>query len=280
MKQVFLQDACHVGSRVRLDEAQAHHLFDVLRTRQKETVRVICQGEVFLAHPDGKPFLNIFEQEVIQPRQVDITLCAALIKADKFEWMLQKAAELGVSRIVPFTCRNSVISIDPRKEQKKLDRWSAILQAACAQSNRADQVCIEPISRLKDLPAYRSECNFCAYEKENEERYIASVLSSSPTTVTAVIGPEGGFDPEEALWLEQHGFALCSLGSQILRAETAACYILSAIDYQSHLNTGWYESSDTAVQEDSIVVESEDNQPEPSENADTAVLSDYEGAAD
>lgn len=235
MKQVYASEGCTIGSRIALDDKQAHHLFDVLRTRDKETVRVICDEEVFLAHPDGKPYLYLFGREEVQPRLVEVTLCAALIKSERFEWMLQKAAELGVSRIVPFRSRNSVIAIDPRKEPKKMERWNAILQAACAQSNRHDPVLLEPISTLDDLAEYKSECNFCAYEKESGSHHLAGVLKDSPVTVTAVIGPEGGFDEEEARWLEEHGFELCSLGSQILRAETAACYILSAIDYQSHI---------------------------------------------
>lgn len=234
MKQVFCSGTCQVGEKISLDESQAHHLFDVLRTRPKETVRVICDGSVFLAHPEDKPYLHIFGQEEVESRTVDITLCAALIKADKFEWMLQKAAELGVTRIVPFTCRNSIISIDPRKAGKKMDRWNAILQAACSQSNRTDQVTLEPVSTLQDLPAYRSECNVLAYEKEAKSRHLACVLPETFSSVSAVIGPEGGFEKDEAEWLEASGFEPCSLGSQILRAETAACYVLSAIDYQSH----------------------------------------------
>ena len=140
MKQVFVQEPLSLNTTVLLDEKQAHHLFDVLRTTSRETVRVVSQGEVFLAHPEQKPQLYIFGREEVRPRMVDVTLCAALIKADKWEWMLQKAAELGVSRIVPFVSRNTVVSIDQKKMDKKMARWQAILEAAAKQCNRADQV--------------------------------------------------------------------------------------------------------------------------------------------
>lgn len=234
MKQVFVNSAPALNSTICLDETQAHHLFDVLRTSPKETIRVVADGSVFLAHTAGKPNLFIFSQESVEPRLVDITLCAALIKQDKFEWMLQKAAELGVTRIVPFTSRNTIVAIDPRKQQRKLERWQAILEAACAQSNRHDAVMLEPVSRLQDLTEYKSRCNVCAYEKE-DSRHLCALLQDNPSSITAVIGPEGGFDAAEAKWLEDNGFALCTLGSQILRAETAACYILSAIEYQQQL---------------------------------------------
>lgn len=236
MKQVFTEQNCSIDSLVLLDDAQAHHLFDVLRTRPKEVVRVVTpQQEVFLAHPDQKPFLRIFEKEEVEPRLVDVTVCAALIKQDKFEWMLQKAAELGVSRIVPFVSKNSIINLEPKKIVKKMERWNSILKAACAQSNRADMVELMPLSSLDNLSEYKSRCNLVAYEKENEpSRHLANYLKNNPSSVTVVIGPEGGFDKKEIDKLCAEGFALCSLGSQILRAETAVCYVLSCIEYQTH----------------------------------------------
>ncbi len=104
MKQVFTDLKCELDQTIPLDEKQAHHLFDVLRTKENETIRLISNGEVYLAKPQKKPFVFVFEREQIEPRLVDVTLCTALIKSDKFEWMLQKAASLGsflLSRGIP-----------------------------------------------------------------------------------------------------------------------------------------------------------------------------------
>ncbi|MCF0260811.1 MAG: 16S rRNA (uracil(1498)-N(3))-methyltransferase, partial [Erysipelotrichaceae bacterium] len=235
MKQVFVQEPLSLNTSVLLDEKQAHHLFDVLRTTSRETVRVVSQGEVFLAHPEQKPQLYIFGREEVRPRMVDVTLCAALIKADKWEWMLQKAAELGVSRIVPFTCRNTVVAIDQKKMEKKMARWQAILEAAAKQCNRADQVLLEPVQIISSLKEFKSKCNLVCYSKEDASRHIANYLQLMPDSVTIAIGPEGGFTEAEVEELEEEGFFACSLGDLILRAETAACYALSVIEYQSHL---------------------------------------------
>ena len=235
MKQVFVQEPLQLNTTVFLDDKQAHHLFDVLRTSSKETVRVVSQGEVFLARCEQKPELYIFGREEVRPRMVDVTLCAALIKADKWEWMLQKAAELGVSRIVPFTCRNTVVSIEEKKMEKKIQRWQAILEAAAKQCNRVDPVLLEPVQTIPSLKEFKSKCNLVCYSKEDGSNHIANYLQMMPDSVTIAIGPEGGFTLQEVEALESEGFFPCSLGDLILRAETAACYALSVVEYQSHL---------------------------------------------
>lgn len=114
MKQIFWPKMIALNDVIALDEKTAHHIFDVLRTSPKETLRIIDKSQkVFLGHVTNKPYVEIVEiSESQSTPQLEITLCAALIKADKFEWMLQKAAELGASRIVPFVSANGVIQID------------------------------------------------------------------------------------------------------------------------------------------------------------------------
>ena len=91
---------------------------------------------------------------------------------------------------------------------------------------------MQTISSLKE---FKSKCNLVCYSKEDVSRHIASYLQLMPDSVTIAIGPEGGFTPAEVEELEEEGFFPCSLGDLILRAETAACYTLSVIEYQSHL---------------------------------------------
>lgn len=236
MKQVYIDQKCSLEQTFPLDEQQAHHIFDVLRSKENETIRIVSPEEVYLAHPLKKPYLYIFGKEEIEERLVDVTLCTALIKSDKFEWMLQKACELGVSRIVPFVSKYSIIQLDSKKALKKMERWNAILMAACKQCNRNDKVELMPITDLDALGQYKSACNLVAYEKENEpSSHLANYLCTNPSSVTCCIGPEGGFDEQEIEKLKENGFHTCSLGNQILRAETAALYVLSCIEYQTHL---------------------------------------------
>ena len=174
--------------------------------------------------------MDVFEENQ------SITLCCALIKQDKFEWMLQKACELGVHKIVPFVSKNTVVKLDEKKAEKKLIRWNEILLAATKQCNRNTLVELEPVIALKELSNYKSECNLVAYEKENDpSKHMAHYLKDNPQSITVCIGPEGGFEESEIQVLNEFGFDNCSLGKNILRAETAACYVLTAIEYQNHV---------------------------------------------
>ncbi len=237
MKQVFIDQECSIHQQVVLNEKEAHHLFDVLRIKEKEVVRVVSStSQVYLAYPQKKPFLYVFNEIETEQERQDITLCFALIKQDKFEWMLQKACELGVTRIVPFTSRNTIIKLDAQKEKKKLERWSQILLSACKQCNRNDLVELTPIQTIDTLSNFQSELNLVAYEKENNpSHHLAHFLSENPETVTICIGPEGGFETYEVEKLQQQHFHTCSLGNRILRAETAACYVLSCMEYQNYV---------------------------------------------
>lgn len=237
MKQVYLDQIIDVNDTLALDSKQAHHIFDVLRTSSKEKIRIVTKSSgVFYGHVLDKPKLHIDEKLDVLKEHQSITLCCALIKQDKFEWMLQKACELGVSKIVPFVSKNTVVKLDEKKVEKKLVRWNEILLAATKQCNRNTLVELESVVSLKDLVNYKSECNVVAYEKESDpSKHMAHYLQSNPYSITVCIGPEGGFEESEIKVLNDFGFENCSLGKNILRAETAACYVLSAIEYQNHV---------------------------------------------
>lgn len=235
MKQVFVNQKCEVDQTIPLTEEQAHHLFDVLRIQKKEVVKVVSEDAVFLAYPEKRPYLHLFNELTIEQNMLHVTLCAALIKQDRFEWMLQKACELGATRIVPFISRNTIIHLDELKEKKKLQRWSKIIMSACQQCNRNDLVELTPIQNVNTLHLFQAQCNLVAYEDEKDpSKHIASYLKENPTSITVCIGPEGGFEEFEIDALKRNHFHTCSLGPNILRAETAACYVLSAIEYARH----------------------------------------------
>ncbi|MDO4467288.1 MAG: RsmE family RNA methyltransferase [Bacillota bacterium] len=234
MIQVFSNQSCIVGEEISLEEKEAHHVFDVLRVKENETIRVISGGKAYFAQAIRKPLVKIVEEILSNSSSKEITLCASLIKQDKFEWMIQKCVELGVTRIVPFESKYSVVHIDSKKEAKKLERWNAIALAACKQSNRTSLVEITPVQTLSSLKNYCSEINVVAYEKENT-KHLAHALNQPFNSITVCIGCEGGLDIKEVNQLEEMGFVSCSLGNNILRAETAACYLLSCIEYQAHV---------------------------------------------
>jgi len=223
MQQYFVDETIKTGDILTLDKEILYHLIKVLRKDNTYIFR-ICdkQKQIFHAHLINPTQCQILEQlDENNELDTEITCILSLIKSDPFELCIQKLTELGVSRIVPYNARRSVMKI---KEAKKLLRYEKIAREAAEQShrNRIPEI-TAPIS-IEDLHRYLSERNYICYESEMNNSQIESSGS-----ITYMIGPEGGFDKEEYEKICSLGFESVSLGKRILRAETAAIYMTSII---------------------------------------------------
>ncbi len=163
-----------------------------------------------------------------------ITICQALPKGDKIDLILQKGTELGAHDFWLFGGRRSVAKIRDDQQNNKLERWNRITAEAARQCGRSD---IPAVSwRQGAVEAAHDagqELRLILWEGEREHT-LKDVLSSGrmlPSSVIVAIGPEGGFDPLEVRNFRQHGFQPVSLGSRILRTETASIAILAIIQY-------------------------------------------------
>lgn len=163
-----------------------------------------------------------------------LTLYQGTIKGQKFEWVLQKGTELGVSRFVPTICRRSVVN-DAEALAKKHDRWQRIIQEAAEQSGRGRLPHLEPAMPLAGaLPqAASSALPILLWEEEHHLTLKEVLLESEPDTVALFIGPEGGFTSDEAALARRAGCHIVTLGPRILRAETAGLAACSAIFFQT-----------------------------------------------
>ena len=231
MQEYFIEHPVAVGDIIELPEDKAHHAFNVLRLHH-ETVRLVYDGTAYFAevYREGKHGLAkiLSEDPNINELPADITLCMALIRREKFELVLQKATELGVSRIVPYVSSRCVAKDRQERAEKVMARRKAIVVEAAEQCkrNRIPEL-VEPV-KLSELSRFRSDVNLAAYEKAGASALrLKDVLPAS--SVTAVIGPEGGFSEAEIEELSQNGFQPVTLGNRILRAETAAYYLCSVI---------------------------------------------------
>lgn len=223
MQQYFVSETLSTGDEISLDKDILYHLVKVLRKDSSYTFRLVDQnGSIFHASLSGKDTCLIKEKlDEDNELSCDITCILSLIKSDKLELCIQKLVELGVKRIVLYDARRSVMKI---KDEKKLQRLSKIALEAAEQSHRniVPQV-LMPIG-IKQMKDYMSEKNYICYESE---RNIADIPSSS--SITYIIGPEGGFEDKEYEQICALGFESISLGKRILRAETAALYMTSVI---------------------------------------------------
>ena len=197
----------------------AHHAGRVLRLRVGEGV-TLCDGA-------GMDFDCTADTE---PKQ-SITLFMALPKGDKMEFIVQKAVELGVSRIVPYLSKNCVSR--PDKTEKKVERWRKIAAEAAKQCGRGrlpEVAAVVPVAQAI-VQAAQSETALFFYENEKRTGLHDALAGGVKDTVSLMVGPEGGFDPAEAKAAVDAGLQSVSLGTRILRCETAPIAALAAVLY-------------------------------------------------
>ena len=179
---------------------------------------------------------NINQNTQSEPHYA-ITLGQGLAGGDKMDWVIEKAVETGASRIVPLQCERSVIKLtrnsDGDRAQKRLIHWRAITQAACEQCERTVLPLVEPVHNITDyLAKADAELNdalrliFCTGDHPS----LAKTITPLPAQhLILLIGPEGGFTPEEIELAMKAGFQTVSLGKRILRTETAGIAAISTI---------------------------------------------------
>lgn len=173
-----------------------------------------------------------------EPR-AQIVLYQSLLKADKFAWALQKGTEVGIARFVPIISARCIVD---RASKHKLARWEEIIQEAAEQSRRGRLPSLGPVALFSDAlqsaatgARARGTVAWIAYESERAVDLRAALeanpdlLTNSAPTIHLLIGPEGGFSPEEVEQAQSLQISSITLGPRILRAETAALVAASAL---------------------------------------------------
>ena len=164
-----------------------------------------------------------------------IYLFQGLPKNDKMEWIIQKTVELGVYEVIPVAMKNCVVKLDEKKAQSKCKRWQAIAESAAKQSKRTVIPQIQmPLSWKQALEeAKELDVVLVPYENERGMEATREIFRSIPegASIGVMIGPEGGFSPEEIAQLDKDMHRI-SLGRRILRTETAGMATLSMLIYE------------------------------------------------
>ena len=210
------------GAMVTLPPPQSHYLGSVMRRQPGDNVRLFngSAGE-WAARVDsvGKKIVTLVVVEQSCPQEVmsDLWLCAAPLKRGRIDWVAEKACELGVSRLVPVVTRRTIV------DKLNLDRVRAHMVEAAEQCGRtAIPAVSEPIglaALLRDWPMERA----LIFADEAGGEPLATLCARMPAPVAILIGPEGGFTPEERAAIRAvPGAVAASLGPRILRADTAA----------------------------------------------------------
>ena len=243
MVQIFCDPSLkNAEGTLLLEKEQFHHIVQVLRLREGECFGVTYRGEtaqyrytIEKIGADGAlcRLLDVKETDVELPCR--ITVLQGLPKADKMETVITKSVELGADRIVPVVCKRSVLKLEGKKADSRLQRWMKISESAAEQSHRAYVPEVSGLCGFKEAiqTAGSEAVRLIAYELAEEQgvtmedtrRLIHGIRPGD--RVEILIGPEGGFTEEEVRQAAEAGFAPITLGRRILRTETAAMTILS-----------------------------------------------------
>ncbi len=213
---------------------EAKHIF-VLRHNVGELIQVndkIC--EIVSMSKTNIICKVIKEAEVRGIPKLKITLYQAMLKADKMEYVIQKAVELGVTKVVPFISKNVVVKLDDKDKIKKIERFNKISQEASKQCGRSDVVQVDNVYSFSDVVKSVSEHEKCIVAYENETIGLKSFLKENNELkeIAIIIGAEGGFNESEIQELMNAGCYSISLGDRILRAETASLNLISILMYE------------------------------------------------
>lgn len=230
---------------IRLTAEESHHLARVLRLREGERVSAFdglgneWECEIAAIHKSECRLSILNELETVVESPLRLTLAQALVKGEKFDLVVQKATELGVSRILPVITEHCEIRISEERSEQRLQRWQRISLGAIKQSGRRRLVEIDqPVRFQQFCRGLQGEPALIFSEKAGPEKSGSEKegrglppLAVQDSGLTVVIGPEGGWSDDEIELATSSGLIPVHLGPRILRTETAAITAVTLAQY-------------------------------------------------
>lgn len=238
MTRLLVKASLLNNSKIELDGEFHHKLSKVLGLRKGEKVELIDgKGSVYETVIEEisktKTSLKALNKKYIEKRGTEIILVQAIAKGERFDLIIQKATELGVSKIIPVITSRTIVKIPKEKVDSKVERWREIARHAIEQSGQAWLPEIDAPQTLESFLSSppKSDLKILFFEAEKEKKLREIWPSKPPSSVITLIGPEGGFDAQEVMQAEGAGFISVSLGQNILRTDTVPMVVLSLIQF-------------------------------------------------
>ncbi|MEG6520769.1 16S rRNA (uracil(1498)-N(3))-methyltransferase [Desulfotomaculum sp. 1211_IL3151] len=242
MPRFFVQPEQINSDTALIKGPDVKHISRVLRMAVGDSLTLLDgRGNVYLAEiveiNKEEVQCKILEQQTANSEpKIQVTLVQGLPKGDKMETIIQKCTELGVSRVIPLAAARSVVKLDANKAADRQQRWQRVAMEAAKQCRRAG---IPEVHRVSDwdtilakLPPDALVLMPWEAEKSQSLGEILRQKTVAPPEVYIFIGPEGGFEDDEAQRLKDKGYHLVTLGNRILRTETAGPAALTMVLYQ------------------------------------------------
>jgi len=243
----FIHAAQVEGKTIRINGPLAYHLRDVLRCRIGETlVFVDEQPKRYTATVTERMTSGltcVIQKEETQPPEMvrHLHLGMAILKGERMDWAIQKATELGASRITPLVTTRTVVRPIPSRMPHQQQRWTKIAEEAASQVGRWEVPVVDPPQGFPDfLKTERRGFRLLFWEEavfSDSHRVIGPAIAASPHAGVVLIGPEGGWEKSEVETAVRCRFQVASLGPRIVRAETAVLTALALVQYESDQRT-------------------------------------------
>ena len=226
---------------IEITGADAHHLMHVMRARPGQEI-IVVDDENQVARMEMTAFCETAVTLTLRERlaadtesPIQLVLAQCLLKADKMDFVVQKAVELGAVGVVPVRSQNCVVRYDAKKAAGRRDRWQKIADEAAKQCGRTALLSVEPVTDIEDFLQQEAanadtELIFC-YENEQDQTVKDYLSRVTAKRIVLLVGPEGGFSLDEAKAVAEAGGHSVTLGPRILRAETAALAALAVAQY-------------------------------------------------
>lgn len=245
MRRFFVRKEAIEGRNIRIEGEEARHICRVLRLGPGQMINVFdgtgheYEVEILSVGIDSVNGRITGTVSAYREAPLPVTLVQALVKGDKMDYIIQKAVELGVSRIIPFQAERSVVRLPGDRAEGRVQRWNRVAREACKQCGRAVPPEVAEVTGFKAaLELNRGQPGIIFYENEQAERKgLKALLSEQRDSIMGqgvciYIGPEGGFSYSEVDTARAYGLHKASLGPRILRTETAGLAALSIIMYE------------------------------------------------
>lgn len=232
--RIYTHQQLTTGEQLALEESTSHHLSKVLRMQAgRKLVLFNGKGGEFAATivevTKKQVIVNIAEHSADNRESpLALELAIGISRGERFEWVLQKATELGVTKIIPLITERTEVKVGGDRQGKIMDRWQQILISACEQSQRnlLPQLSA-PIQITEWLPQVNSDLLFVLHHRDSKTLPV----EQKPKSVTLLIGPEGGLSESEIEQALTKKFNALTLGPRVLRTETAPVAAISLVQY-------------------------------------------------
>ena len=242
MSKFFVKENQINNDKIHILGEDVNHIANVLRMKKEVEVQICNQetGENYItkiiSFSKDKIECEIVKKiiETVESN-VDITLFQGIPKFDKMELIIQKNTEVGVKKIIPVLMERTVVKLDEKTANKKIERWQKIAEVAAKQSMRDIIPEIENIIKLQDITKQDYDEVLVAYENEEKnmlKQELKKLQGKDRYKIAIVIGPEGGISEKEIEILKNMGASFVSLGKRILRTETAGIVMSGNIMYE------------------------------------------------